>query len=383
MPRILHAADLHLGMENYGRLDPATGLSSRVADFLAALDETVEYALSNAIDLYLFCGDAYKTRDPSPTYQRELARRIHRLASSGVAVFLLVGNHDLPNAVGRATTVEIFNTLSVPNVYVGRQPGLHRVETRRGVVQVVALPWMLRGTLLTRDQYRNRTVDELNEILLDRLREILQQLESELNPALPAILAGHAMVTGGTLGSERSIMLGKDVALPPSMLARPIFDYVAMGHLHRHQVLPTRPPIVYAGSLQRIDFGEEKEEKGFVVAEIPRRFPHSGVPEGETSFTFVPVRARRFLTIEVNADVADPTQAVLESIASHDIAGSVVRLVIRLSAHNEHLLKEGEIRRALRPAYYVAAVAKQVAQEARSRLTSHTAEELSPLETLE
>src|SRR3990172_4711974 len=148
MPRVLHAADLHLGMENCGRLDPATGLSSRVADFLSALDETVEYALSNEVDLYLFCGDAYKTRDPSPTYQRELARRVHRLASAGVAVFLLVGNHDLPNAAGRATTVEIFNTLSVPNVYVGRQPGLHRIETRRGGLQVVALPWLLRGALL-------------------------------------------------------------------------------------------------------------------------------------------------------------------------------------------------------------------------------------------
>src|SRR3972149_330088 len=109
MLRVLHTADLHLGMENYGRLDPATGLSSRVADFLAALDETVDYALNNAVDLYLFCGDAYKTRDPSPTYQRELARRVHRLTLSGVSVFLLVGNHDLPNAVGRATTVEIFN----------------------------------------------------------------------------------------------------------------------------------------------------------------------------------------------------------------------------------------------------------------------------------
>ena len=89
MPRILHTADLHLGIENYGRIDPATGLPSRVNDFLAALDQAVDYAIGNDVDLFLFCGDAYKTRDPSPTFQREFAKRVARLASSGIAVFLL------------------------------------------------------------------------------------------------------------------------------------------------------------------------------------------------------------------------------------------------------------------------------------------------------
>src|SRR3990172_1977476 len=111
--RILHTADLHLGVETYGRLDPATGLSSRVVDCLAVLDEAVQAPRAQQIALSLFCGDAYKTREPSPTLQREFARRMGRLAANGVAVFLLVGNHDLPNALGRATTVEIFDTLSI------------------------------------------------------------------------------------------------------------------------------------------------------------------------------------------------------------------------------------------------------------------------------
>src|SRR5512136_37689 len=99
--RLLHFADLHIGMENYGRVDPATGLSTRLADFLAVLDQVVEYALSNEVDLVVFAGDAYKTRDPNPTHQREFAKRIRRLTDAGLPVFLLLGNHDLPTPAGR------------------------------------------------------------------------------------------------------------------------------------------------------------------------------------------------------------------------------------------------------------------------------------------
>src|SRR3990172_4208481 len=117
MIRILHFADLHLGVESYGHVDPATGLSSRLADFLSALDELVDYALNNKVDLVLFCGDAYKNREPSQTQQRELAKRINRLATNGIPVFLLVGNHDLHNAFNKATAVDIFDTLAIRNVY--------------------------------------------------------------------------------------------------------------------------------------------------------------------------------------------------------------------------------------------------------------------------
>ena len=80
--KVLHFAELHLGVENYGRTDPATGLSTCLGDFIATLDEVVDYALENGIDLVLFCGDAYKSREPSQTQQREFAKRIGRLAAS-------------------------------------------------------------------------------------------------------------------------------------------------------------------------------------------------------------------------------------------------------------------------------------------------------------
>ena len=84
--RIVHFADVHIGVENYARVDPETGLSTRLTDFLATFDEVVSYALENSADLVLFCGDAYKSRDPSQTHQREFATRIAKLAAELYAV---------------------------------------------------------------------------------------------------------------------------------------------------------------------------------------------------------------------------------------------------------------------------------------------------------
>ena len=106
-------------MENYGRMDPETGIHGRVMDFLRRLTDMVDYAIDEGIDVFVFAGDAYKMRDPNPTFQREFARRIKRVADAGIPVVLLVGNHDLPPVQRRATSISIFDTLQVPNVYVG------------------------------------------------------------------------------------------------------------------------------------------------------------------------------------------------------------------------------------------------------------------------
>ena len=71
MPKILHFADAHIDMANYGRHDAQTGLPVRVMDFLKSLDTIVDAAIEEQVDLVLFAGDAYKDRNPAPTFQRE------------------------------------------------------------------------------------------------------------------------------------------------------------------------------------------------------------------------------------------------------------------------------------------------------------------------
>ena len=366
--RILHFSDLHIGVENYGRIDPATGLSTRLGDFLGSLDEVVEFALNQRVDLVLLAGDAYKGRDPSQTHQREFARRLHRLSAAGIPVFLLVGNHDLPNASSRANAVEIFHTLQVPNVYIGDQLQTYTVPTRAGPLQIVAVPWPRRGRLLTREDSRGLTIEEIRAEIETRMTEAILERVSHLDPNRPAILTGHVTINGSTVGTERSMMLGNDHVLLASAVHRPELDYVALGHIHKHQVLRREPPIVaYSGSLQRVDFSEEQDEKGFCVIDLD-----TAAPQGQrlVDFQFQPVQARPFVTIDVTVAPGEPepTEAVLRAIARHDIAEAVVRVRVWLPAEGETLLREGEIREALQPAHFIAAISRELTGPRRTRL---------------
>ncbi|MGD9046437.1 MAG: exonuclease SbcCD subunit D [Anaerolineae bacterium] len=375
--RILHLADLHIGMENYGRLDPATGLNGRVMDFLRRLSEVVDYALENQVDLVLFAGDAYKTRDPNSTYRREFARRIKRLADAGIPVVLLVGNHDLPAQERKASSVEIFRTLDVPNVVVGRQDRLYQITTRRGTpIQVATVPYPIRQRLLANEDHKDKTIAELDTLTQQLVAENIQALAQQVDPTIPAVLTGHFSVSDAKFGSERSVMLGRDVVVFKSDLANPVWDYVALGHIHRHQELNggQHPPIVYCGSLERIDFGEEKEAKGFIIADVRR---------GETEWEFQRVAARRFVTIR--ADVRDETDslaAILEAISQQDVADAVVRLIIQALPEQEGLLRDADIRRALADSYYVAGISKEIERAYRQRLEGESPEELTPTDLL-
>jgi exonuclease SbcD len=242
---------------------------------------------------------------------------------------------------------------------------------------VVALPWARRSALLSREETKNLTFDELNERLERILTERLIMEVDGLDRSLPAILAAHVSLSNAKSGSERGMIMGHDYMLLPSIVANPAFDYVALGHIHKRQVLSESPPVVYPGSLQRIDFSEEEDEKGFYVVDIGQ--------EREVSFDFHPVKARRFLTIKVNVgpQEADPTQAVLKAIARHQIEDAIVRVQVAIPERLEGLLEEGEIRKALKDAHFIAAIARDVARERRPRMAGWSAEGITPLQALE
>jgi exonuclease SbcD len=380
--KILHFADLHLGVESYGRIDPTTGLSSRLLDFLSALDQVVDYTLENEIDLVVFCGDAYKSREPTQTQQREFAKRINRLCTNGVSIFLLIGNHDLPNAIGRATTTEIFDTLTIKNVYVSNRPDVYRIPTNSGTVQIASLPWLRRSALLTKEESKNLNFDQINQRLREVLTNVIAANVPKLDPRLPSILAAHVWVSGAQVGSERLMTIGQEHVLALSNVANPAFDYIALGHIHRHQVLSQSPPVVYSGSLERLDFSEEKDEKGFYLVEIEL---DKETGKRQVSFSFHPVVGRRFLTISAAIEPQDtnPTSTVLQAISEHEdnARDAIVRLNISLPADIEGQLRDNDIRNALKAAHYFT-IAKEVERETRLRLGEWAAEEATPLDAL-
>ena len=380
--RILHFSDLHIGVENYGRLDPETGLSTRLGDFLGSLDEVVACAVEEKIDLVLLAGDAYKGRDPSQTHQREFAKRLSRLSNEGIPTFILVGNHDLPNAVSRATAVEIFRTLQVPRLYIGDSLQNYLVPTANGPIQILAVPWPRRGGLLSREESRGLTIDEIRQELENRITLAIQDRISQLDPGIPAILTGHLTVNGATVGTERSMMLGQDHVLLASTLHQPQLEYVALGHIHKHQILRDDPPmIVYSGSLQRVDFTEEPDQKGFCLIDLDQE-----APQGQrlTNFEFRKVDARKFLTIdvEIKAGDPDPTDTVINEIKTKDIDDAVVRIRISIPSELETHLRESEIRLSLETAHYIAAINKESEDNRRTRIDYDVAEGLQPNQAL-
>jgi DNA repair protein SbcD/Mre11 len=374
--KILHLSDVHLGMESYGRVDPATGLSTRLRDFCETFDEAIERAIREPVDAVLFAGDAYRTRDPTPTHQREFAQRIRRLADAGIPTVLLAGNHDLPNATMRASSTEIFGVLGLPHVQVSRKIEALRLDTRHGPLQIVTLPWVTRSSVLSKEEHRGRSLRELNERLVHNVEGLVGGLVEELEPDLPAVLLGHCHLFGAEIGAERWLVVGEDPMVSEGALRHPNLDYVALGHIHRQQVRRGEPPIAYSGSINRVDFSEEKEEKGFWVADVEA---------GRASLEFVPVRARPFETVEVKVDGDNPTETVLRALRRRGedrLRQAVVRLIVDLTPEQEPHLDEPAVRRALGSAYYVAPIQRRVARPTRERLPGALGGPLSPLDAL-
>lgn len=354
----MHFADFHLGMENYGRLDAATGLSSRVGDFLRTLDAIVDAALRAQVDAVLFAGDAYRSRDPSLTYQREFSRRLGKLASAGIDVLLLVGNHDLPNAIGKATPMDIYETLAVEHIHVFSRPETRTIMTRGGSLQVVALPWVRREGLLTAESLRSKSSDEVDLEMNEVLGQWVGHQVARLDRDIPAILLAHATIAGATYGSERKVLLGRDLVLTGSTVDRPEFSYVALGHIHKHQRLGAITPVVYSGSTERIDFGEEREPKGFLEVEI-------AAPGAPARFQFHQLPTRSFATISVQLEEGDPTAQVLAALERQGVAGSVVRVVVGGTNEQFRRLRRGDVAGAARGAHFFAGVQLKAVDETR------------------
>ena len=376
--KLLHFADLHLGVDNYGSLNPRTGLSTRIDDFLRSFDAIIDTAIDEPVDAVLFAGDAFKNRDPSPTLQRMFAARIRRLAEAEIPTVLLSGNHDLPSIVARATAMDIYETLAIPHIYPARNIGVVRLDTRSGPVQVVTLPWIPRNAIAGSDELRGLSSSEQMLRIGEIISQTMLDTVAELDPTIPAVLLAHLSVEGARLGSEQSIMLGAEMVLAPSDISADAFCYVALGHIHRHQSLGTHPPIVYSGSPERVDFGEERETKGYVLVDLQS-------DEGtrwNATWTFKPLPTRPFLTLEIAPKTEDPMEEIRRFVERRqtDIEGSIVRLAIKISAEREDQVRVDEIRRSLHDAgaAWVARVTREVESLTRPRVDIREDEALNP-----
>jgi hypothetical protein len=129
-----------------------------------------------------------------------------------------------------------------------------------------------------------------------------------------------------------------------------------------------------------VDFGEEKDPKGFVMVTLDPSLPRG---ERVTNIDFREVKARRFVTVAVTPRAEDPTEEVLAAIERAGIDDAIVRIQVALKPTQDALLRDSDLRQALGAAHYVASITRDVEQPARRRLSSdREPEQLGPLEAL-
>ena len=386
MLKILHFADAHIDMANYGRHDPNTGLPLRVMDYLKSLDQIVDTAIREQVDLVIFAGDAYKDRNPAPTFQREWELRIMRLSRAGILTLLLVGNHVLSPALGRAHALDEFSTLDVPNVRVLDKPQFLGPSDLEGIsVQVIALPWISRSGMVAHLDIKGMDPGQVYEQLEARLTELVDHWIKNADPDLPIILTAHASIQGASYGGERTVMLGGDLVLSGSMVRNPGLDYVALGHIHKPQNLTSDhksspedpPPVVYPGSIERVDFGEAADEKFFVIVKVTR---------GQAEVDWRPLEnIRPFIDRAVKIESPEGiTEQLRQALSPEDqLENAIVRLVLDYPREWEAMIDEAAIREIAASAFEFHFV-KRPQMDVRVRLPEgQLAGSMTPLELLE
>jgi exonuclease SbcD len=220
----------------------------------------------------------------------------------------------------------------------------------------------MKGSVLTREETYGKTLAEVKGIIEQRYKDALDTLASECDLFLPTILLGHFWVSGAVLSNwQQSYFNVNEPQVTVHDLARAEFDYVALGHIHRHQDLHRghKLPVVYSGSPDRIDFGERNEPKGFVMVELEK---------GRAEYEFIEIPdIRSFHEIEVDANTDTPTETILNEIAKYRLRNAIVRLTYRINHENLLLVREKEIRDILMTAFYLVSIRREVQRDQTTR----------------
>lgn len=356
MTRIAFTADLHV--DAYGsRIDPATGLNARLLDYLRTTRWVAQAARDRDARALVVAGDFTERKHVNDW----LLGYIGDSLSDGPArQIYLRGNHDAE--VAHESKVSVLGRMSKGWTAHTAAPGLDLVDD----VVVASLPYLDRHWLRAREEFRGVPDADVFRVLAEQFLTIARGLYAaakQAHPAKAAILVCHQTLAGAAMSDSQRAFLG-DVSLviDSRALADIGFEAVVAGHLHRHQVVVSgERPVLYAGSIERVDFGEQNEEKGFLVADIaPGRF----------EWEFIPTPARRFVTL--------PGEPFLDSPGDADVEGAVVR-VRDLPPEAD----PAEVRRLLEQAgaFEISSIERRPQEAAGA--TGGMAESLSPAEALQ
>jgi len=273
--RILHTADWHLGK----RLDRF----SRLEEQGLVMDEICHIADEEQVDAVLIAGDLFDHFTPPAEAQQLFYRTVHRLSKGGArAVVAIAGNHDMPERIEAPVPLAEANGI----ILLGFPQSMAATFTSEGGVQVtrsepgfveIRLPGCAEPLRLLLTPYANelrlKTFLGGEQGLNDLLRDHWQGLaDTYCDDKGVNMLMAHLYFTrdGGEAVTEdegeRSILhVGGAPPVPASLIPEAI-QYVALGHLHAHQVVDDAVcPVVYSSSPLSYSFAEAGQRKQVVI----------------------------------------------------------------------------------------------------------------------
>ena len=275
--KILHTADWHLG-DRLGRID-------RTEDLRAAVERVAAKCKEHEVDVLLVAGDLFSEL-ARPDSLRETIRHWQRafrdFLEGGGTILTLTGNHD--NESFCQTLVHAMN-LAAPTVggmgevvppgrlYLAAEPTFLRLKDRSGKfdVQFVLMPYPTPSRYLKgKDGLKYGSPEEKIAILVAAWGETLQDIRghAQFDPQTPSVLGAHVHFSGSTVGpSLFRITVEEDVVVEAEDLPAQ-FDYIALGHIHKPQAVGGNKHVRYCGSIERMDLGEQSDQKGVVLVEM-------------------------------------------------------------------------------------------------------------------
>lgn len=274
--KILHTADWHLG-DRLGRID-------RTDDLRKAVERVAVYCKQERVDVLLVAGDLFSEL-ARPDGLRETIRHwqdvFREFLETGGTILTLTGNHDNENfcqtlvhamTLAAPTVGKTGETVPPGRLYLAAEPTFVRLQDRLGGfdVQFVLMPYPTPSRYLKGEAgLKYGSPEEKNKLLVSAWADALREIRAhpKYDPAAPAVLGAHVHVHGSNVGpSLFRITENEDVVVEGRDLPEQ-FDYVALGHIHKPQCLGAAH-VRYCGSIERMDLGEQGDQKGVVLVEI-------------------------------------------------------------------------------------------------------------------
>ncbi len=343
--RIALTADVHFGHSDHlGRINPETGLHTRLEDFLRNFDIIVDYVLdaTNKIDLLVIAGDIYKTRNPTNTQQAHFAKRLCKLSDAGQRVLISTGNHDILAGEGQSHSIGVIKELNLPHINIVDEPSIQEYSG----VKIGVMPYI----------YKQKLSVKTHTEALQYYTEEVGSLKSQG----ATILIGHQSIEGAVLPSgavDAESMA--EIVLPQSLFKG--FDFAAFGHIHEHQIVCKDPLVVYTGPLDRIDFSQADKPIGFVTYDTESK---------SCKFGELPAVDLYHIKVDLtNIDITkeDPAQKIIDAINMKRLPNAIARLTYKIKETHLDLLDKGKVQRALDKAKFCAGVKSEIVREHVSR----------------